>query len=116
MNELVLNLSTALLCSALQCWPVLIGQSTPTGTFSLEQRLTDDLGYGGDILQFAEYPNYVFAIHRVWLLSPKQHRDKRLLSKNPKDRIITAGCINVDPEVYDTLVTEFSDATLRIER
>jgi len=69
-------------------------------------RITADPGYGGDVVKFAENDTLVFAIHRVWTLSPKQRRLERLASPNPADRVgITNGCVNVAPEVYDRLVS-----------
>jgi len=66
--------------------------------------LTKQLGYGGDVLVFKETENYAFAIHRVWLRNPTQHRAERLASDDPKKRQgVTMGCINVAPEVYDQL-------------
>lgn len=112
---LTLSLSKALLCAAAQCWNVLIGPGTPTGEFMLIQRFTEDAGYGGDVLQFHEDAKYVYAIHRVWTLRPKEKRVERLKSNNPNLRSITHGCVNVDPAVYDHLVRTFPNATLRIE-
>lgn len=113
---LTLSLSKALLCSALQCWPALIGPSTPIGEFQLVQRYTLARGYGGDVLQFHETENSVVAIHRVWLGRESEHRRERLASSDPKDRVISKGCINVDEAVYDKLVAEFPNAILRITR
>ena len=96
-------LSAALLCISSACFPVLVGKHTPTGTFDTYRLETDDVGYGGDIMPFHETPTEIYAIHRVWLLNPAQRRPQRLRSSNPKDRVITAGCINVSPEVYDKL-------------
>lgn len=87
-----------------QCHPVLIGNETPRGEFQLVQRLTDDAGYGGDVLKFKETDDYVFAIHRVLTTNPKQKRRERLKSSKVSDRIITLGCVNVDEKVYDELV------------
>lgn len=113
--SLTLFLSKALLCTSMQCWPVLIGTATPVGEYSLQQRLTDDPGYGGDVLQFHETQNSVFAIHRVWTLRANETRSKRLKNPNPLARVITKGCVNVDPAVYDYLIANFRTATLRIE-
>lgn len=89
-----------------ECHPVLLGKNnpTPTGNFSLQQRLTSDPGYGGDVLQFHETQAGIYAIHRIWLLSPKQKRLERLNSKNISDRYISGGCVNVAPEVYEKIL------------
>jgi len=95
----------------------LLGKSTPTpaGEYTLIQRLTSDPGYGGDVLQFHETPKEVFAIHRLFLLNPKQKRLERLRSPNVEDRFITNGCINVDPVVYKRLMDCCSTSTLIIK-
>ncbi len=87
-----------------QCYPALIGGDTPRGEYQLEQRLVTSQGYGGDVLQFKEDTRSVYAIHRLWLLRPWEHREKRIRSKDPKVRRITKGCVNVESAVYDLLV------------
>lgn len=87
-----------------ECHPVLVGGDTPRGTFVLNQRLTQSAGYGGDVLQFRDDPDGVYAIHRVYLLNPKENRAQRLKSPLATDRRITHGCVNVDPAVYVRLV------------
>lgn len=87
------------------CHNALVGPSTPRGEFEVVQRLTQDPGYGGDVLQFHEDAKQVFAIHRVWTLKPEQKRLQRLASSDAHQRrSITNGCINVAPEVYDALM------------
>lgn len=106
----VVSIALATICFTMQpggteeCHPVLIGADTPRGEYVLNQRLTDDAGYGGDVLQFLEGPKEVYAIHRVYLLNPKERRAERLRSPDPKQRKITRGCINVDPAVYARLL------------
>jgi hypothetical protein len=98
-----------------ECHNALVGEQTPRGEYALIQRLTNDPGYGGDVLQFKETPDAVFAIHRVWLLKPKQNRLAKLKSNNAEARkSITGGCINIEPEVYDKLVNCCSDQKLQI--
>ena len=96
---LTLSISKALLCSAIECWAVLIGSDTPVGEYKLIQRYTEDAGYGGDVLQFHEDDKAVYAIHRVWTLRPNERRKDRLKNPDPKARRITKGCVNVDPKV-----------------
>lgn len=106
----VVSIALATICftykpgGAEECHPVLIGADTPHGQFTLNQRLTKSPGYGGDVLQFLDTPSGVFAIHRVYLLNPKEHRAERLKNPDPQMRHITHGCINVEPEVYDQLM------------
>lgn len=116
--SLTLFISQAMLCSALQCWPVLVGPKTAQfvgQTLTLSQRVTSDPGYGGDVLQFAEDETTVYAIHRVWVLRPEERRLERLRQPDPRRRSITNGCVNVEPAVYDYLVRHFRDANLKVE-
>lgn len=106
---LTLYVGQALLCAGLQCWPALVGPMTYQfvgGTYEIVNRKVIEDGYGGDVLQFAENETTVYSIHRVWLGNPKQKRQLRLNSENARDRHITNGCVNVDPTVYDYLVSQ----------
>jgi hypothetical protein len=86
------------------CYPALVGRSTPIGVFSVVHKLTKAPGYGGDILVFNELPDRVYAIHRLWLRNPAQHRKERLNSGDPDQRRnVTMGCVNVSPNVYGQL-------------
>jgi hypothetical protein len=97
------------------CHPVLIGGDTPRGEFTLQQRLVESPGYGGDVLQFKEDKHEIYAIHRVWTLRPWEKRAERLKSKDPKQRRITKGCINIDPTVYEELLDCCSNQKLVIK-
>ena len=112
----IINLALATICYLGSCHPVLIGKTTPVGEFSMVQRFTDDAGYGGDVLQFAEDETTVYAIHRTWTLRPEQHREQRLKSSKIADHTITKGCINVEPAVYAELVSCCSHDKLLITR
>jgi hypothetical protein len=102
---ITVSVKLALICFLQQCYPALVGGNTPKGDFTIRQRFVQTPGYGGDVLEFYEDDKYVYAIHRVWLLKPKERRAERLKSPAAKDRqSITNGCINVSPEVYDKLV------------
>jgi signal peptidase I len=100
-----------------ECHPALVGKNslTPVGEFSLNKRITTSEGYGGDILQFHETSDTVYAIHRLWLLRPGEHREERLYSNNLNDRYISSGCINVSVEVYEKLVSCCSNDKLVIK-
>lgn len=114
-------IALALICFSPQpdeprsCHNVLVGADTPKGTYILQQRLTEQPFYGGDILQFREDEHEVYAIHRVWLGRPAERRDRRIKSKIASQRKITKGCINVEPAVYDILVREHSTSVLIIK-
>jgi len=119
--SVVVTIALATICftyrGAEECHPVLLGKSasTPVGEFTLRKRITADAGYGGDVLQFYETPTEVYAIHRVWLLNPAQHREIRLKSAKISDRYITAGCINIDPAVYKKLADCYNNTKLTIK-
>ena len=102
---IIVYLASALLCTAGQCYPALVGNDTPTGTFPLVRRYVAARGYGGDVMQFAETDRDLLAIHRVWLGNPLEHRAERLASADPAmRRTVTHGCINVMSEVYERIV------------
>jgi len=101
---IIVDIALATIWVAGQCHNALIGTKTPKGEYNLMHVMTEDPGYGGDVLVFKDTPEKYFAIHRVWLLKPAQKREERLKSDDPKYRVITAGCINVDPKVYAELV------------
>lgn len=109
---LTVFLSKALMCLATQCWPVLVGVDTPVGEFQLIQRLTADPGYGGDVLQFHETENLAFSIHRTWTLRPQEKREQRYSDPNPRMRVISKGCINVEPAVYNELAAQYLSGSL----
>ena len=105
--SLIVFLGSALLCLDTQCFPVLVGKDTPTGTFALHRRYVETPGYGGDVLQFLETDTEVFAIHRVWLGRPGERRAEILAHGSARARrTVTMGCINVSPQVYERLVRE----------
>jgi hypothetical protein len=119
--SIIISIALATICFTAngkdECYPALLGKNnaTPTGEYTLRRRLTKDPGYGGDVLQFHETQDEVFAIHRVWLLNPKQKRLERLQSNNVSDRYISAGCVNVDPIVYEKLLDCCSNDLLIIK-
>lgn len=113
MPDVVVHILAATICFSGTCHPALVGTDTPIGTFNITHYSTRRPGYGGDILSYKEDPKYVWAIHRV-LDIKGQHRLERIKSNDPKDRVITLGCINVEPEVYKELV-ELDPTTLEIE-
>jgi hypothetical protein len=100
----VISLLLATICFNGDCYPALVGRDTPKGTFQLTPMITKQPGYGGDVLKFKETETEWYAIHRVWLLKPEQHRLERLQSGVTAERVtVTAGCVNVTPDVYEKL-------------
>lgn len=110
-----LKLATAMLCFMDTCYPALIGVDTAPGTYQLILRKTMSEGYGGDVIKYRETDSIVYAIHRLWTANPEQHREERIKSPLVKDRVITKGCINIEPVVYEKLKDCCSNATLVIE-
>jgi hypothetical protein len=112
----LVDLALATICFAGQCYPALVGPDTPRGQFQLTHAQTPLPGYGGDVLMFKEDSKYIYAIHRVWTLNPKQRRLERLQSGDPYQRqTITMGCINIMPSVYELLVDCCSNQQLTIK-
>ena len=120
--SILVSLAMATICftsnGVNECHPVLLGKSVPTpvGEFNLTHLRTKSPGYGGDILQFDESKTVVYALHRVWLLRPDEHRLERLKSSNIEDHFISAGCINVEPEVYEKILDCCSKEKLIISK
>mgnify|MGYP000474635702 CR=1 FL=1 len=94
-------LSTALLCFSGTCHNALVGVTTPTGQYEYVKTPIDDPLYGATVAPFAvDNSGGVFAIHQTWLGAPYEQRDVRILGD---DRIMTNGCINIPPDVYEQL-------------
>lgn len=102
--DIIVELATALICFGSACHPALVGPDTPKGEYEIRHYRTETPGYGGDLLVFKMENNEAYAIHRVLDL-PGQQRLARLNSPYPSHRItVTAGCVNVSPEVYESLL------------
>lgn len=97
------SLSAAMLCFQGACSPVLVGKDTPRGVFPLVQRFVSQPGYGGDVRQFKETRDSLFAVHRVWLGRPSEKRMERITGPVAGRRNITGGCINALDATYDAL-------------
>lgn len=104
-KKVIVDTSKAELCFAddKQCHPVLIGKTTPKGTFDMTLSRTSKPGYGGEVIGFKQEGDFLFALHRVWNLKPAERRNERIASSVVADRIMTNGCINVTDSVYDKL-------------
>jgi hypothetical protein len=85
------------------CFPVLIGDDTPKGTFKLDIYKTSKKGYGGEILGFHKDGKDIYAVHRVWNGNPTEKRERRIKSNNIADRLITNGCINIGEDGYNVV-------------
>lgn len=107
-------LAKAIICFSGVCHPVLIGENTKPGEYQLVQRYVLSEGYGGDVLKYDEDKTFVWSIHRVWTLNPKERRRERLLGPASERRYVSNGCINVDEAVYESLVDCCSNAKLVI--
>jgi hypothetical protein len=101
----LINLTLAVICfgSNMECHPILYGDKTPQGEFAMVVRVTPQVGYGGDVIQFHKDEKQIYAIHRLWTRSPQQKREERISSPDISRRKISNGCINVQPEVYELL-------------
>lgn len=100
-------LSEALLCVLGQCYPVLVGERTPVGHYTLQHVELQYDGKSERVLMFApDRPGRVLAIHKL----PNKAREI-LLTEQSKAKV-TAGCINVSTEVFDYLVECCSDQEL----
>jgi hypothetical protein len=112
--DVVVDVAAALICFASTCHNALVGTDTPRGEYTLAPYSIQDPRYGGDLLVFKHDNTGVYAIHRV-LEVPGQQRFARLHSPYAKHRItITAGCVNVDPIVYQQLMDCCSGSKLTI--
>lgn len=107
-SDVLVDVLTAVICftssGTYTCYPALVGDETPRGEFHLQHYSTQSIGYDGDLLVFKDTGDSVYAIHRV-LDIPGQQRIARLHSPYAEHRrMVTAGCVNIDPLVYQELV------------
>lgn len=104
-KKVIVDTSKAELCfiDDKQCYPVLIGVTTPKGVFNLRLMKTNKSGYKGEVIGFKEDKDFLFALHRVWLGKPSEHRMERIKSLSIAERVMTNGCINVTDDVYEKL-------------
>lgn len=115
MMDVLVDIAAAVICFAGTCHNALVGHDTPRGEFALAPYTIQDPRYGGDLLVFKHGDDGVFAIHRVLDIEGQQ-RIARLASPYAKHRItITAGCVNVSPEVYNALMDCCSTSKVTIK-
>ncbi len=97
-HMILVDVAAAVICFAEVCHPALVGRATPRGEFLAQHTATKLPGFGGDVLVFHEGQSYRMAIHRTW------RGRERLYEAPSSNRVVTNGCINVEPEVYEALV------------
>jgi hypothetical protein len=104
------DILAALICFSGACHPALVGKETPKGVYRLELlRVVTPVQFGGSVLAFKETQHDIFAIHRTW-----PGRENRYVMPAEK-RVMTLGCINVEPQVYEALVACCTGVELKIE-
>lgn len=100
MSAVVVDLAAAVICFAGACHPALVGDTTPKGEFLLERiEVPVPKQYGGEVMMFKETKHEIFAVHRTW-----PGRERKYSGTPEQRRIVTNGCINVEPEVYRALI------------
>jgi hypothetical protein len=113
--DVTVDIDSAYVCFDDSCYPALVGRETPKGEFTLTQYSIEDPRYGGDLLVFKVGDEAVYAIHRV-LDVPGQQRLARIHSPYSQHRVmVTNGCVNVTPEVYDKLIACCSKSKVTIK-
>ena len=107
-----LFLGKALLCIAhVGCYPVLVGNTTPVGEYTMEHVIVVNGGISENVLKITESGvNRIVAIHR-----PPNATRVKLLEQQSTDKI-TNGCINVTPELFDYLVENYNNQTIKITK
>ena len=114
--DVVVDIAAALICFASTCHNALVGSDTPPGVYELAPYTTKLKGYGGDLLVFKVDGRDIYAIHRV-IDVPGQQRLARIQSPHASQRVsVTGGCINLEPEVYQSLMDCCSTSKLTIVR
>lgn len=117
--SVIVDLALATICFTGQCHPILVGVETPKGAYQLERFTTEDSRFGGDALVFDvkenNGSNVIFAIHRL-IEVPGQNRALRIKSQFVRHRQnVTGGCINVEPLVFEMLVSCCQNSQLEIK-
>lgn len=104
-----IDVIAAVICFSGSCHPALVGKETPKGVYQLVL-VTKGVPpkFGESVLSFKETERDIFAIHRTW-----PGREKRYVLP-PEKRVMTAGCVNVEPQVYEALVACCEGGSLHI--
>jgi L,D-transpeptidase-like protein len=77
---------------------------TPAGRFTVSRHHDNEYGTVLDINEIRG-KDWGIAIHQVYLGTPSEHREQRLMSPSENDKHITYGCINVTPATIGYLLS-----------
>lgn len=114
MDGVTIYLAKALICFAQVCHPVLLGENTQPGVYAMRVLWVASPGYGPNVLEFDRMKdgNWL-AIHQTY--SGNGVKRAHLYTQPAANRRhVTAGCPNVQPEVYQQLLNDHANATLTI--
>lgn len=112
--DVVIYLGKALICFANLCHPALIGDDTRVGQYTMAVLETSQPGYGGDVLMYDGNEEEWYAVHRTYTRDRRRDRSVLYDGTTPAQRRVTAGCVNVEPEIYDQLRRDYSTSRLVI--
>lgn len=110
----VVRISDATICFNGGCWPALIGSDTHPGQYSLAVLHVVTPGYGPDVLMYNSTDTVWYAIHRTYNYGNVRNRHRLYHGTTPEQRMVTAGCVNVEPHIYDMIRDCCSNAALTI--
>lgn len=114
MDVVTVFVAKALICFAGQCHPALVGNSTTPGTYDMSVLYTQQPGYGGDVLMYDTNDTEWMAVHRTYVRDNRRQRERLYLDTSPDQRRVTAGCVNVEPEIYEDLRDNYRSQKLII--
>lgn len=114
MDAVTVFIAKALICFANTCHPVLLGDNTRPGTYDMSILYTEQPGYGGDVLVYADDGDAWRSIHRTYTLDRRRDREALYANTTPEQRTVTAGCVNVEPELYQDLRDNYRNLPLII--
>lgn len=114
MDAVTVFVAKALICFAGQCHPALVGHDTIPGTYDMSILYTQQRGYGGDVLMYDSDDRSWNAIHSTYTLDPRREREELYLNTSAAERTVTAGCVNVEPEIYQDLRDNYRNLPLII--
>lgn len=114
MDPVTIFIAKALICFANTCHPVLLGPDTRPGTYEMNILHTQQAGYGGDVLMYDSNETMWYAIHRTYDYGAVRDRARLYRDTTPEQRMVTAGCPNVEPHVYEELKANYLNSPLVI--
>lgn len=115
MDAVTVFIARALICFANTCHPALVGDHTVPGTYEMSILYTDQPGYGGDVLMYDQDRRSWSAIHATYTLDSRRDREQLYYNTTPAERTVTAGCINVEPHIYEQLRDQYRRERLIIQ-